>query len=87
MEYRRGLDLQHPPSCATLRSLLLVGPPDRFPRSWFTINGDNSDTPMSLMLAAMQAIPEVTETQGTGFNFSLFTGDITSHDPDNQYSR
>ncbi|KAH0828939.1 sphingomyelin phosphodiesterase [Lanmaoa asiatica] len=45
------------------------------------------DTPISLMLAAMQAIPEVTETQGTGFNFSLFTGDLTSHDPDNQYSR
>ncbi|KAF8836600.1 sphingomyelin phosphodiesterase [Paxillus ammoniavirescens] len=45
------------------------------------------DTPISLMLAAMQAIPAVTETEGTGFNFSLFTGDLTSHDPDNQYSR
>ncbi|KAH7883413.1 sphingomyelin phosphodiesterase [Phlebopus sp. FC_14] len=45
------------------------------------------DTPISLMLAAMQAIPSVTETEGTGFNFSLFTGDLTSHDPDNQYSR
>ncbi|KAG9308166.1 sphingomyelin phosphodiesterase [Chiua virens] len=45
------------------------------------------DTPISLLLAAMQAIPEVTETLGTGFNFSLFTGDLTSHDPDNQYSR
>ncbi|KAI6108786.1 sphingomyelin phosphodiesterase [Pisolithus croceorrhizus] len=45
------------------------------------------DTPMSLMLAAMQAIPVLTETEGTGFNFSLFTGDLTAHDPDNQYSR
>ncbi|KAG9308172.1 sphingomyelin phosphodiesterase [Chiua virens] len=45
------------------------------------------DTPISLMLAAMQAIPEVTETLGTGFNFSVFTGDLTSHDSDNQYSR
>ncbi|KIJ63471.1 hypothetical protein HYDPIDRAFT_175880 [Hydnomerulius pinastri MD-312] len=45
------------------------------------------DTPLSLMLSAMQAIPVVTETEGTGFNFSLFTGDLTSHDPDNQYSR
>lgn len=39
------------------------------------------------MLAAMQAIPAVTETQSTGFNFTLFTGDLTAHDPDNQYSR
>ena len=35
----------------------------------------------------MQAIPEVTETLGTGLNFSLFTGDLTAHDSDNQYSR
>ena len=51
------------------------------------IDYDGSDTPLSLMLAAMQAIPEVTETLETGFNFSLFTGDLTSHDTDNQYSR
>lgn len=51
------------------------------------IDAGDSDTPYSLLLAAMQAIPEVTETQQTGFNFSLFTGDITAHDPDNQYSR
>ena len=51
------------------------------------INIGNSDTPISLLLAAMQAIPEVTETLGTGLNFSLFTGDLTAHDSDNQYSR
>lgn len=39
------------------------------------------------MLAAMQAIPALTGTDGTGFNFSIFTGDLTAHDPDNQYSR
>ena len=60
---------------------------DCSPRSLFMIDYDGSDTPLSLMLAAMQAIPEVTETLETGFNFSLFTGDLTSHDTDNQYSR
>ncbi|KAF8434337.1 sphingomyelin phosphodiesterase [Boletus edulis BED1] len=45
------------------------------------------DTSFSLLLAAMEAIPQVTETLGTGFDFSLFTGDITAHDSDNQYSR
>ncbi|KAL4062711.1 Metallo-dependent phosphatase-like protein [Scleroderma yunnanense] len=47
----------------------------------------NSDIPISLMLAAMQAIPTLTGTNGTGFNLSVFTGDLTAHDPDNQYSR
>ncbi|KAF9236005.1 sphingomyelin phosphodiesterase [Melanogaster broomeanus] len=45
------------------------------------------DTPLSLMVSAMQAIPPLTGTEGTGFNFSIFTGDLTSHDTDNQYSR
>ncbi|KAG9308177.1 sphingomyelin phosphodiesterase [Chiua virens] len=45
------------------------------------------DTPLELMLAAMEAIPELTGTADTGFNFSLFTGDLTAHDTDNQYSR
>ncbi|KAG9308606.1 sphingomyelin phosphodiesterase [Chiua virens] len=47
----------------------------------------DSDTPLELMLAAMEAIPELTGTADTGFNFSLFTGDLTAHDTDNQYSR
>ena len=55
--------------------------------SWSTINVDDSDSPLSLVLAAMQAIPEVTGTLETGFDFSLFTGDLTAHDSDNQYSR
>ncbi|KAF8434333.1 sphingomyelin phosphodiesterase [Boletus edulis BED1] len=45
------------------------------------------DTPLSLMLSAMPAIGPLTGTEGTGFNFSLFTGDLTAHDNDNQYSR
>lgn len=39
------------------------------------------------MVSAMQAIPPLTGTEASGFNFSIFTGDLTSHDTDNQYSR
>lgn len=46
-----------------------------------------SDAPFSLMLAAMQAIPVLTGTQGTGFDFTIYTGDLISHDPDNQLAR
>ncbi|KAH7929501.1 sphingomyelin phosphodiesterase [Leucogyrophana mollusca] len=45
------------------------------------------DTPLSLLTSVMQAIPSLSGTEETGFAFSLFTGDITPHDPDNQYSR
>ncbi|OAX38504.1 sphingomyelin phosphodiesterase, partial [Rhizopogon vinicolor AM-OR11-026] len=45
------------------------------------------DTPTDLMLSAMQAIGPLTGTEETGPDFSIFTGDITSHDSDNQYSR
>lgn len=39
------------------------------------------------MLSAMQAIPQLTGTEEAGFNFSIFTGELTAHDSDNQYSR
>lgn len=42
---------------------------------------------MALALAALQAIPELTGTQKTGFAFTVYTGDLVSHDPDNQLSR
>ena len=29
----------------------------------------------------------LTGTQDTGFNFSIYTGDLVSHDPDNELSR
>ncbi|KAJ7361161.1 sphingomyelin phosphodiesterase [Mycena albidolilacea] len=45
------------------------------------------DTPLSLTVAAMQAIPPLTGTEDTGFSFSIYTGDLVSHDPDNQLSR
>ena len=35
----------------------------------------------------MQAIGPLTGTEETGPDFSIFTGDLTSHDYDNQYSR
>jgi sphingomyelin phosphodiesterase len=42
---------------------------------------------VNLVLAAMQAIGPLTGTEETGLDFSIFTGDLTSHDTDNQYSR
>ncbi|KAH7917911.1 sphingomyelin phosphodiesterase [Leucogyrophana mollusca] len=45
------------------------------------------DTPLSLLASAMEAIGPLTGTEESGFAFSLFTGDLTAHDSDNQYSR
>ncbi|KAJ7762416.1 Metallo-dependent phosphatase [Mycena maculata] len=45
------------------------------------------DTPMALGLSAVQAIPPLTGTEETGFDFTVYTGDLVSHDPDNQLSR
>ncbi|KAF7370831.1 SER THR protein phosphatase family protein [Mycena sanguinolenta] len=45
------------------------------------------DTPISLVTAAMEAIPVLTGTEETGFAFTVYTGDLVSHDPDNQLSR
>ncbi|TDL28043.1 Metallo-dependent phosphatase [Rickenella mellea] len=45
------------------------------------------DTPEALAMAALQAIPALTATEKTGFSFALYTGDLVSHDPDNQLSR
>jgi sphingomyelin phosphodiesterase len=39
------------------------------------------------MLSAMQAIPKLAGTEKTGFDYSILTGDLVSHDPDNQLSR
>ncbi|KAF7307444.1 SER THR protein phosphatase family protein [Mycena indigotica] len=47
----------------------------------------NCDTPLALGLAALQAIPVLTGAKGTGFDFTVYTGDLVSHDPDNQLSR
>ncbi|TCD68079.1 hypothetical protein EIP91_011532 [Steccherinum ochraceum] len=45
------------------------------------------DSPFSLVAAALQAVPVLTGTQKTGFDFTVYTGDLVSHDPDNQLSR
>ncbi|KAF7436429.1 hypothetical protein PC9H_003262 [Pleurotus ostreatus] len=45
------------------------------------------DTPLSLIAAALEAIPPLTETQGTGFAWTVYTGDLVAHDADNQLSR
>lgn len=45
------------------------------------------DTPEALALAAIEAIPALSGTKETGFAWSIYTGDLVSHDPDNQLSR
>jgi len=42
---------------------------------------------LALAMAAFQSIPNLTDTQSTGFAWSIYTGDLVSHDPDNQLSR
>jgi len=43
--------------------------------------------PLALAMAALEAIPVLTGTEKTGFAWSLYTGDLVSHDSDNQMSR
>ncbi|KAF8230055.1 hypothetical protein L208DRAFT_1438751 [Tricholoma matsutake] len=45
------------------------------------------DTPLALGMAALEAIPVLTGTNGTGFAWTIYTGDLVSHDSDNQLSR
>ncbi|PCH42292.1 Metallo-dependent phosphatase [Wolfiporia cocos MD-104 SS10] len=44
------------------------------------------DTPYPLAVGALQAIPVLAGTEDTGFNFTLYTGDLVSHDPFNELS-
>jgi len=53
----------------------------------FASSSVHSDSPLALALAAVQAIPVLTGTNGTGFEWMLYTGDLASHEPDNQNSR
>lgn len=46
-----------------------------------------SDTPYALAAAALESIPVLAGTVGTGFDFMVYTGDLISHDPDNELSR
>ncbi|CAL1693975.1 unnamed protein product [Somion occarium] len=62
----------------SLNQTVLAAP--RF--GWF-----QCDSPYSLVLAALQAIPVLTGTERSGFDFTVYTGDLVSHDSDNQLSR
>ena len=46
-----------------------------------------SDSPLSLAVAALESIPALTGTQDNGFAWSMYTGDLVSHDNDNSISR
>lgn len=45
------------------------------------------DAPYALIAAVLEAIPPLTGSEATGFNFTLFTGDMLAHDPEYQQSR
>lgn len=47
----------------------------------------SSDSPYTLILAALQSIPVLAGTEEDGFNFTVYTGDLVSHDPSNELSR
>ncbi|KAG5341682.1 hypothetical protein C0989_007909 [Termitomyces sp. Mn162] len=42
---------------------------------------------MALGVAALQAIPALADTVNTGFAWTIFTGDLVSHDDENELSR
>ncbi|TBU62077.1 Metallo-dependent phosphatase [Dichomitus squalens] len=45
------------------------------------------DSPFSLAAAVLQSIPVLAGTEKTGFDFTVYTGDLVSHDSENQLSR
>ncbi|KAI9062952.1 sphingomyelin phosphodiesterase [Trametes sanguinea] len=45
------------------------------------------DSPLSLIVSALQSIPVLAGTERSGFDFTLYTGDLVSHDSENQLSR
>jgi sphingomyelin phosphodiesterase len=47
----------------------------------------NSDVSFSLAAAVLEAIPVLTATDDTGFAWTIYTGDLISHDQENQLSR
>ena len=38
-------------------------------------------------MSALEAIPALTGTEDTGFAWTIYTGDLVAHDPENQLSR
>ena len=76
--------------CATLRHFHLVtthGPVGRVSAGTDVLLGNESDTPFALMMAAMEAIPALTQTEDSGFAWTMYTGDLVSHDKEGELSR
>lgn len=46
-----------------------------------------SDSPISLIASTLASIPELAGTKDTGFAWTVYTGDLVSHDPENELSR
>lgn len=46
-----------------------------------------SDSPFALVMSSLEAIPVLSGTQDTGFAWTIYTGDLVAHDPENQLSR
>lgn len=42
---------------------------------------------MSLGISTLEAIPALAGTEETGFAWTIYTGDLVSHDDENQLSR
>ncbi len=40
-----------------------------------------------LAAAVLETIPVLAGTENTGFDWSIYTGDLVSHDPENELSR
>ncbi|TFK56761.1 sphingomyelin phosphodiesterase [Heliocybe sulcata] len=45
------------------------------------------DSPYALMTAALESMPVLAGTEESGFAWTIFTGDLVSHDPDYQLQR
>ncbi|KAI0299797.1 Metallo-dependent phosphatase-like protein [Russula brevipes] len=52
-----------------------------------TVGSYGADSPFSLAAAVLEAIPVLAGTEKTGFAWTLYTGDLVSHDSENQLSR
>ncbi|KAG0140651.1 hypothetical protein CROQUDRAFT_52923 [Cronartium quercuum f. sp. fusiforme G11] len=82
-----------PSVCCRLPSISanMTSPPTGTPITPAPRFGDYlCDTPLALAAATLQAIPVLTrgeEEEGTSIDFSIFTGDLVSHDLDYQLSR
>ena len=83
---------RNPSPSATLRLVQMVCPYHNSGtdscRILIAANRDaDSDTPFSLAAAVLEAIPVLAGTEKSGFAWTIYTGDLVSHDAENQLSR